>query len=77
MIKIKYNFGKDDINLPEKMVDTASRLCPLLSFESIEELIQILDKEIYLTERNCNAKMQLMYTSGNIHRLFGGKRFFA
>ncbi len=77
MIKIKYNFGKNDINLPEKMVDIASKLCPLLSFESIEELIQILDKEIYLTERNCNAKMQLMYTSGNIHRLFGGKRFFA
>jgi len=77
MIKIKYNFGKNEINLPEKMVDIASKLCPLLSFESIEELIQILDREIYLTERNCNAKMQLMYTSGHIHRLFQGKRFLA
>jgi len=77
MIKIKYNFGNNEISLPEKMVETASRLCPLLSFESIEELIKILDREIYLTERNCNAKMQLLYTSGHIHRLFKGKKFFA
>ena len=77
MIKIKYNFGNNEISLPKNMVETASRLCPLLSFESIEELIKLLDREIYLTERNCNAKMQLLYTSGHIHRLFKGRKFFA
>jgi hypothetical protein len=32
------------------MLETAARLCPLLSFESIEKLVKILDEEIYLTE---------------------------
>lgn len=77
MLKIKYNYGPGDISLPPKMIETATRLCPLLSFESIEELVRILDNEIYLTERNCNTKMQLIYTSGHIHRLFNGKRFVA
>lgn len=77
MLKIKYNYGSDNIRLPEGMLETAARLCPLLSFESIEKLVKILDEEIYLTERNCNTKMQMIYTSGHIHRLFNGKRFVA
>ncbi len=77
MLKIKYNYGVDNISLPKEMADVAARLCPLLSFESIEELVNTLDREIFLTERNCNTKMQLIYTSGYIHRLFNGKRFAA
>ncbi|MCO6461317.1 MAG: hypothetical protein J5I59_07930 [Saprospiraceae bacterium] len=77
MLHIKYNYGSGKVSLPAGMIDTATRLCPLLSFESMEELVRILDREIYLTERNCNAKMQLLYTSGKIHRLFNGKRFVA
>lgn len=51
MLKIKYNYGVDNISLPKEMADVAARLCPLLSFESIEELVNTLDREIFNGEK--------------------------
>lgn len=77
ILKIKWNFGAQQISLPAAFIEVASKLAPTLSLEGIVTLTKMLENEIFYIERNCHIKMQLIYTSGEIHRVFGKSRLMA
>lgn len=68
MLRSRWNSDTASV-LPEPWKLAMKNLIPLLDFEKLEQLNQMLEQEIYHIERNCNMKIQLLSTSVHIHKM--------
>lgn len=70
IIKIKYGGAQMKSNLSLDMLDSGRKLIPYLDLASFQELVKILEQEIYYIERNCNARIQLFAISSQVNKIF-------